>query len=187
MVDSVLYLIEKGANVNEVDDTGISALHRAASNNHYEVIKILLSNGANPNTKTMKDYTPLMHACAGGNEQIIEILLKYGADSTVVDKVNNKSTLHISSIVGCFGRMQMLLQNNYLNVNAEDNDLMRPIHYASLYGHVDIVKLLIEKCTLVNVRSTEAVTPLHCASYEGHLKVVKVIKFIIFLKSDLSN
>ncbi|KAL4939889.1 ankyrin repeat-containing domain protein [Aspergillus oleicola] len=52
------------------------------------------------------------------------------------------------------------------------------MHYASYYGHIDVVKLLMENTTasqpqLLEVRSTDGCTALHLASQQGYVEVVK--------------
>jgi ankyrin repeat protein len=46
---------------------------------------------------------------------------------------------------------------------------------ASNHGHVDVVKLLLEKGADMTVRNREGWTPLHSASNSGHIDVVKLL------------
>ena len=48
-------LISLGKHVNLVDNNKRTPLHLAASNNHYQAVKILVENNANPFAKTNKD------------------------------------------------------------------------------------------------------------------------------------
>ncbi|KAJ3011318.1 hypothetical protein HKX48_006908 [Thoreauomyces humboldtii] len=53
---------------------------------------------------------------------------------------------------------------------------LTPLHQACTYGHVDLVKLLLETTRIrVNVFDIEGWTPLHCACAEGHLEVVVLL------------
>ena len=47
-----------------------------------------------------------------------------------------------------------------------------PLHYAALYGHELIIKLLVSHKADVNSRSKTEATSLHLASQEGHLASV---------------
>ncbi len=44
-----MYLVDKGANINHIDNYGMFALKRELFQANYENIKILLEKGANPN------------------------------------------------------------------------------------------------------------------------------------------
>lgn len=44
--DVVEVIIEAGADLNQCDQDGVSALYMAAQNGHFEAVKLLLSNGA---------------------------------------------------------------------------------------------------------------------------------------------
>ena len=48
-VETVEFLIEKGANVNIKDESSCLPIHSASVNGHSEIVKILLDNGAFPN------------------------------------------------------------------------------------------------------------------------------------------
>lgn len=59
-VEVLLYLISKGANVNAVDDHGLSPLLNAVFEGHTDAVKLLIENGAD---KTIK---------APGGESLLE-------------------------------------------------------------------------------------------------------------------
>jgi ankyrin repeat protein len=62
--DIILFLISKGANVNEKDRKGETALHGLALNGKIDLIRILLDNGAQVNAATNEGVTPLhLAAC----------------------------------------------------------------------------------------------------------------------------
>jgi hypothetical protein len=53
---------------------------------------------------------------------------------------------------------------------------LTPLHVASSHGHLEIVKLLVEKAgAAVNIFDKEGWAPLHCACAEGHLEVIKYL------------
>ena len=60
----VEHLLSRGANANEIDDFGISAVGWAAINNHVGALHVLLAKGANVNHKSKAGFTPLMYAAS---------------------------------------------------------------------------------------------------------------------------
>ena len=51
-----------------------------------------------------------------------------------------------------------------------------PLHLASLYGHLDIVRYLVEQRNCdVNCRNKYKTTPLHFAAYKGRLHIVQYL------------
>ena len=68
-------LLDQGANINQQDDKGATALIYAVLNNCEEVTRLLLSNGADKKLATKKNgLTPLMVARKNGFKAIINLL-----------------------------------------------------------------------------------------------------------------
>ena len=92
-------LLDLGADVNYQSTTGysrMSALHRAANQNHPRTVLLLLSRGANPKIKDNHGGTPLHYAVTGlfkksseeiQNTNFIILLLRdFGANVTAIDR-----------------------------------------------------------------------------------------------------
>ena len=89
--DSIKYLIEKGAKINETNSIGHTPLHYAAQVGNNEVVELLIGNGAKLDLRDSKmdgplyenavgGNTPLMHAVYGYKKDTVELLLKSGAE-----------------------------------------------------------------------------------------------------------
>jgi len=79
-------LIKSGANVDEADNLGETALMFASTRNNKKIAKILIENGADVNKKDKFGKTALMLAAQNNNDKIVELLIKNGAK---VDETDN--------------------------------------------------------------------------------------------------
>lgn len=83
--DEAKQLIEKGANVNDADYAGNTALHEAALRGHTEIVELLLDNGAILDVQNgpYDRDTPLIDAVSNGHVETVKLLLERGANPTV--------------------------------------------------------------------------------------------------------
>jgi ankyrin repeat protein len=77
-------LIERGADVNK---TGWTPLHYAATNGHLEIMNLLLENYAYIDAESPNGTTPLMMAAQYGTAEAVKLLLEAGADSTLKNQL----------------------------------------------------------------------------------------------------
>ncbi|KAF3768505.1 hypothetical protein M406DRAFT_250626 [Cryphonectria parasitica EP155] len=66
-----------------VQVTGNTALHFAACEASYEMVRLLLQKGANPDAVNMDGRVPLMEAALWGRLRNVELLLEYGANKQI--------------------------------------------------------------------------------------------------------
>ena len=66
---------------------GNTPLHRAAMNDHEEVIELLISKGSDINTKNEHGNTPLHYSAWKGHKEIVELLIDKGVDVNTKDNV----------------------------------------------------------------------------------------------------
>lgn len=78
-------LIKKGGDVNK---TGWTPLHYAASGGHAALIGLLLENNAYIDAESPNGSTPLMMAAMYGSEASVKLLLEEGADTKIKNQQN---------------------------------------------------------------------------------------------------
>ena len=72
-------LIEHGADLNSVDDLGLSPLRWAVDGSEVGVIRLLLDRGADVNLKDAEGITPLRRAVVKKRDEIATLLREHGA------------------------------------------------------------------------------------------------------------
>ena len=76
----VQQLVDSGADINQLDKTGFTALHWAAMANKKEVAEFLIQKGADINIRESKyQLSPLDIAQSRGFKDMVDFLLKNGA------------------------------------------------------------------------------------------------------------
>ena len=84
--ETLQQLIADGANLEEKDSDGSTALQYAVMMGNLEAAEMLLEHGANVNTKDDWGSTALMNAVFNGSDpEIVQLLLKHGADPSLKD------------------------------------------------------------------------------------------------------
>ena len=92
---AVLYKV--GCDVNAVDGTGSTPLHRAAGNGDCLLMNMLLDHGANIDATDGDGATPLhrtAHACMSYSKPAVELLCKRGASVNLQTKSKGYTPLH---------------------------------------------------------------------------------------------
>jgi ankyrin repeat protein len=69
----------------------------------------------------------------------------------------------------------LLCQSKYSEIISPQKN-MTLVHVACSYGHLDILKALLESSTeLLNQQDVEGWSPAHCAAAEGHVSVLLLL------------
>lgn len=92
--------------------------------------QLLLMCDADIEISDTANRLPVHFACAGGCIEICDILDSLGADFTQTDKYN-RTCLHYACISGNVSLVERFWVRNF-DLEAQDANLMKPIHFASL-------------------------------------------------------
>ena len=78
-LDRVRQLVDSGADLDQKDERGSTAIHYAACG-QYLIAEFLLSRGADIEATDCDGLTPLHVAFLRGNSTMVKLLVKYGAN-----------------------------------------------------------------------------------------------------------
>ena len=146
-------LIEKGADVNAINNRGRAPLH---FNENLQILKLLIEKGANINEKDKETgWTPLHFAVIRPNMEIVESLIANGADVNA-KSFDGSTPLHL-------GRYTKHLIVAGADVNSQDEFGNTPLHYAHIHHIKDAAEPLINAGADVNSKNKNYSTPLHLA------------------------
>lgn len=145
-------LLDRGADLEAVNDEGMTALHFASGlpDARPDVVGLLLERGANANAQDDLGITPLHFA---NDTLIVALLLNYGAD------VNRKTNDGYTRLHEADAALAALLLEHGADVNAVADDGYTPLFYAAR-TNADSVALLLEYGAEVNVVADNGDTPL---------------------------
>ncbi|CAI8045386.1 Ankyrin repeat and MYND domain-containing protein 2 [Geodia barretti] len=77
-------LVQANADVNQMEQGGLSPLMMCCEQGKSEMAKLLLDSQANPNLQQSNTgYTALMFACKGGHLDTVKVLMEHGADPLI--------------------------------------------------------------------------------------------------------
>jgi ankyrin repeat protein len=109
-VESVRFLIERGANINIRSSFMNTALHFAAINNSESVITLLLDKGMSVNVRGEHGNTPLHVAAHWGNLRATKVLVERGAALEETSKWG-RTPLVVAADMGKYDVARYLIKN----------------------------------------------------------------------------
>ena len=169
----VNYLIRAGADVNQKDYKGMTALYSAARNRNIECIKILVKAGAEVNLTDREGCTPLMVAAANGYNRCLDQLMKTGADVNMGDHMGN-TALMWASMADHWKCVSTLIEFG-ADVNEANNHGDVSLMCAARKGDDQWLTKLIVAGADVNIKNKVGETVFSIASSNNHEKCMSVL------------
>ncbi len=138
-------VIKGGADVNERDEKGTTALSAAAQNGSLPTVNFLLTSGADHNLASEDGRTPLMHAAAAGHTEVVRSLVIAGASPKPVEVGTGNTALHLAAAHGSYDVARVLIDAYPAHMSVRNAEFMTPMMYAQANGKREIVKLIESK------------------------------------------
>ncbi|XP_046848111.1 LOW QUALITY PROTEIN: transient receptor potential cation channel subfamily A member 1-like [Xenia sp. Carnegie-2017] len=155
-------------------DDGYTPIHDAAYKGLIESVKILLEHGADLNVFSKAYQSPLHCAVISQKPDVVQLILCH--EPGLINKVNDKKQAPIHTAAKhCNPDVVNCLLNSGATVLG-DSKISTPLHIAAQYGHLNIIKLLLEhKSSIIDLKNTDQRTALLEAACNGKADVVKYL------------
>ena len=173
-------LLESGAQVDAVNQSGQTAIMLAAAKGYRETTKLLHQYSASIDTKDFNERNPLIHAASNGKSLVVQYLLEQGADYQVnaLDLQGNGGTALIHASRGGHLDVLRLLLKKSVNLNEVELTKRRTaLMEASVRGHRESVLFLLDQGAEMNLKDFKGQTALGLAVSRGHLEISKDLLF----------
>jgi ankyrin repeat protein len=151
-IGAVRAQIAAGANVNEPEVDGTSALLWAAYQSSPELVKLLLDAGADPNVANEFGVTPLLQAARYGDFPTVQALLAGGADIARAER-EGETPLMAAARAGSVPTVKLLIERGAAVNSVDALGGQTALMWAAAEGHIDVVSALLEAGADPNIKS----------------------------------
>ena len=157
-----------------------SLLHVAAVLGSQKLLTFVLERGGELETVDTFSCTPLRVAFIAGNLGIAKKLIEAGAD-VKARNFYDRNMLFAASMSGSVEVMRFVLELGVFDVDEKDNWGMTPLMYACDFGHLDVIKVLVEEggadVNVVGEERYEGEAALHraCWCNDDHTELVQYL------------
>ncbi|CAL1290689.1 unnamed protein product [Larinioides sclopetarius] len=151
---------------------GATPLHIAAHVGAAEVVKFLLKKKANIDARAVGGSTPLHLAAHSGHVNVVKLLIENGANVNIADDIN-RTAIYLAVACGKLEIVKILSEQKRVNIHDKVNDGFSLLHIAAQFGHLNILKHLIEKGADINSENDAGSKPIHIAAREGQKDIIQ--------------
>ena len=170
--ESVIHaLIDAGADIKAVDESGASALRYAIWNGHVEAAQLLLRKGADFK-EVADDVSVLFSAARSGNAGMVKLFIDKKANVGLADESGISVLMH--AVQNSYEVARILLE---AGADANEADAVgRTVLMAALaQGHADTANMLIAHKADVHAVDKAGVSTLMYAAQHGQADIVSVL------------
>ncbi len=152
----VTFLLEQGANPNELLGTGSTMLLQGLEAWRGDVAVKMLDHGADPNLHAMSGLPPLFKAFEKSRTDAILKMIEKGVDVNTPYK--GVTPLQAAVAMGYMSIITKML-DSHADVNVADANGKTPLHIAAANGRADIVILLMARGADETLANNDLKTP----------------------------
>ena len=174
--DIVSLMLNEGCPVGVIDSIDRRLIHLAAWQGHIDLIEFLAEQGLDVNVVDNEGRTPLLLAACYGQLGSVRALLRLGGRKSMTKVADRGGTPLHQAVGGGHKDIVSLLLDEGCPINVVDDKGMSLIHYAALYGQIDMmIEMLAGKRLDVNIGDDKGWTPLHLAAGNDQIESVHTL------------
>uniref|UniRef100_A0A8C2UT80 Transient receptor potential cation channel subfamily A member 1 n=1 Tax=Chinchilla lanigera TaxID=34839 RepID=A0A8C2UT80_CHILA len=193
-VESIKFLLSRGANPNLRNSSMMAPLHIAVQGMHNEMAKVLTEHSStNVNLEGENGNTAVMITCAKDNSEALEILLKKGAKLCKSNKWGD-FPVHQAAFSGAKKCMELILKfgeedgySRQSHINFVNNKQASPLHLAVQSGNLEMIKMCLDNGAHIEKTENGKCMALHFAATQGATEIVKLMISSYSGSSDIVN
>ncbi len=167
-------LLRAGAQVDAVNEYGVTPLLLASTNGSARMIGALLNAGADPNRTLPNGETPLMWAARAGRADAVSALLTRGARVDARERTMGQTALMWAVALDHTDVAKTLLAHS-ADVNARSVSGFTPLMFAARDGRLDTARVLVAAGANVNEAAGDGTGALLVATVRGHAELAEFL------------
>lgn len=168
----VKYLIGLGLDIESLDDKHRTPIFYAS--HRYPILKMLIELGANLECLDIDGERLVHRASLHPNPEAFEFLVKQKINLEAMNEIGQRAIHIICSSFTNFDQLKILI-NAGVDMEAQDNENCKPIHYACRQSNMKLVRLLIEKKIDLNAINDKYRRPIHIVCERGDYLYAKLL------------
>lgn len=170
-VATVQQQLDRGYDVNSVDDSGDTLLVAAAREGSAKVVNLLIQRRAKVDTRIRSGDSAIMIAALKGHLGIVKALRAAGAE---IDH-DGWTALHYAAFGGYTEICKFLLDQR-ANIDARAPNGATPLMLAARQGHFEAAKLLVWEIADPNLKTDLGASALGFAIRGKHAEIEKLLR-----------
>ncbi|KAI5103126.1 protein TANC2 isoform X2, partial [Silurus meridionalis] len=190
-MDMVNLLLEFGANVDSISESGMTALSYAATAGHLNIVTALCKRRAKLNQLDRNGQCALVHAALRGQMEVVKFLLHsdWGVQSQEQHEAFRKSHAIQQSLVAAASMGHIEIVSYLLDLPDTEKDATQYAqmnNYDTLWGEtaltaaagrgkLDVCRMLLEQGSAAAQPNRRGVVPLFSSVSHGHWQIVDLL------------
>ncbi|WP_243526401.1 ankyrin repeat domain-containing protein [Bacillus pseudomycoides] len=177
--NTVLSLIQQGANINVTDNQGRTPVMIATYGNDIKTARTLIKAGANVNIQDKMKNNPFLYTGAEGYLEILKLSIDAGADPTLTNRYGGTALIPAAEH-GYIDVIKELLTRTNIDVNHVNNLGWTALMEAIVLSdgteiQQQVIRLLIEHGANINIPDHDGVPPLQHARAHNFKEIEEIL------------